>query len=335
MFVDYATLRIQAGKGGDGCVSFRREKFIPKGGPDGGDGGRGGDVVFLVDPNRSTLLDFRYVKHYEAENGKPGSGNQMTGRDGKDIVIPVPPGTLFRDKNSGENIADLTEPGQRWVAAKGGKPGRGNVNFATPVNQAPRKATLGKPGGELELVLELKLIADVGLVGKPNAGKSTLLAALSAARPKIADYPFTTLEPNLGIVKVADYASFVMADIPGLIEGASEGKGLGHRFLRHVERTRLLLFLIPADTEDPAGELAMLKSELAEYSPELSTHPALVARSKADLITADTPAFPADLTFSGVTREGLQELTRAIWKRLEEIPRAVVTSHSGDSDEDE
>jgi len=335
MFVDYTTLRIKAGRGGDGCVSFRREKFIPKGGPDGGDGGKGGDIIFVVDPNRTTLLDFRYTKHYEAPNGEHGNGSQMTGHGGKDIVIPVPPGTVFRDKETGELLADMTDADQRWIAAKGGRGGQGNIHFATSVNQAPRKATPGKAGEVKEMVLELKSIADVGLVGIPNAGKSTLLSAVSAARPKIANYPFTTLEPNLGIVRVAEFAGFVMADIPGLIEGASEGKGLGHRFLRHIERTRLLLFLIPVDSPDPVAELGMLRKELEQYAPELINRPYFVVRSKADMINEETIELPESvLTFSAVTRFNLDELIHLIWKRLEELPKPTMRKET-DNDYDE
>lgn len=336
MFVDYVTLTVKAGRGGDGCVSFRREKFVPKGGPDGGDGGKGGDVILVVDPNRSTLLDFRYIHHFEAENGKHGSGNKMTGKNGKDCIIPVPQGTLVRDKETGEILADLTSVDQKWVAAKGGKGGKGNSNFATSVNRAPRKATPGKPGEERSLILELKLIADVGLVGKPNAGKSTLLATITAARPKIADYPFTTLEPNLGIVSVAEFRSFVMADIPGLIEGASKGKGLGHRFLRHIERTRLLLLLIPMDSDDPKAELKMLKQELMNYSEELARKPMLVARSKSDLSSENAKELKeAVLSFSAVTHHNLKELVHLLDTKLKEIPKTIALhseSHLSDTE---
>ena len=321
MFVDYATLFVKAGRGGDGCVSFHREKFIPKGGPDGGNGGNGGDVVFVVEPQRNTLLDFRYVKRYIAKDGRPGAGNRMSGHAGAGLLIPVPPGTVVRDKTTSELLADLTDGVQRWIVAHGGHGGKGNVHFASPVNQAPRKATPGKPGEQRHLVLELKLIADVGLVGVPNAGKSTLLAALSAARPKIADYPFTTLEPYLGIVPVSEYVGFVMADIPGLIEGASQGKGLGHRFLRHIERTRLLLFLIPSDSPDPVAELTMLRSELAAHSPTLMQRPALIVRSKGDLLRSDSPPFPdAELTISAAMRQNLTVLVNTIWQRLTALP---------------
>ncbi len=331
MFVDYATLRVKAGKGGDGCVSFRREKFIPKGGPDGGDGGKGGDVIFQVDPNRTTLLDFRYTKHYEADAGKPGSGNRMSGKGGADIVIPVPPGTVIHDKITGEILADMTDAGQRWIAAKGGDGGRGNTHFATSVNQAPRKATPGWAAEQRELILELKSIADVGLVGKPNAGKSTLLSTISAARPKIADYPFTTLEPNLGIVRIAEFTGFIVADIPGLIEGAADGKGLGIRFLRHIERTRLLLYLIPADSEDPNLELSMLQNEIEKYSPELAKKPSIVARSKADLINDETIPFQSEIDFSAVTRLNLDELTSLVWHRLEAMPKPPVAESEDDN----
>ncbi|MCX7835808.1 MAG: GTPase ObgE [bacterium] len=334
MFIDYATLTIKAGRGGDGCVSFRREKFVPKGGPDGGDGGKGGDVIFVVDPNRTTLLDFRYVHHFEAENGMHGSGNKMTGRNGKDCIIPVPQGTLVKDKETGEILADLTSIGQKWIAAKGGKGGKGNSNFATSVNRAPRKATPGKEGEEKSLILELKLIADVGLVGKPNAGKSTLLATVTAARPKIADYPFTTLEPNLGIVPLPEFRSFVMADIPGLIEGASQGKGLGYRFLRHIERTRLLLILIPMDSENPKEELMMLLNELNHYSEELVKKPRLVVRSKSDLISQSSIELEeAILSFSAVTHHNIKELIYRIDQELKTIPqtRFPITTFENES----
>lgn len=326
MFIDFATLTIAAGNGGDGCVSFRREKFIPKGGPDGGDGGKGGDVIFTVDTNRSTLLDFRYNHHYEAENGKHGSGNKMSGKGGNDVSIPVPQGTLIRDKATKEILADLVNADQKWIAAKGGKGGKGNSNFATSVNRAPRKATPGKSGEYKELILELKLIADVGLVGLPNAGKSTLLSVVSAARPKIADYPFTTLEPNLGIVKVSEFRSFVMADIPGLIEGASEGKGLGHRFLRHIERTRLLVILIPMDSTNPEEELNVLVNELEKYSPELAKKPRIIVRSKSDLETVENK-LSSEISFSAVTHYNLPELIFLIDKKLQELPKVIVDSH--------
>ena len=237
MFIDQVTISVKAGDGGDGCCSFRREKHIPLGGPDGGDGGRGGDVILQVDPNLSTLIDLRYKKLYQAENGKPGKGNQMTGRSGKDLMVCLPPGTLVKNNETDELLVDLKEPGQQFVVVKGGNYGQGNIRFKSATNRAPKKISTGKPGESCQLFLELKLLADVGIIGFPNAGKSTLISRISNARPKVAGYPFTTLVPNLGIVRLDEGESFVAADIPGLIEGAHKGKGLGHQFLRHIERT--------------------------------------------------------------------------------------------------
>ncbi len=244
MFIDYAKILCRSGNGGNGCVSFRREKFVPKGGPDGGDGGKGGDVVFTVDDQLHTLQDIRYKQSYIADNGEPGLSSKKSGADGKNILIPVPPGTVIKKEKSDSVLADLTQEGDIYTACKGGKGGKGNVHFKSSTQQTPRFAQDGQNGEEFTFEIELKILGDVGLVGFPNAGKSTLLAALTTAKPKIADYPFTTLEPNLGIVKYGEYQSFVVADIPGLIEGAAEGKGLGHKFLKHVERTRVLLILI-------------------------------------------------------------------------------------------
>ena len=283
-FADRATIRVEAGDGGPGAISFRREKYVPKGGPDGGDGGKGGSVILEVDPNKRTLLDFQAEKMFRAGRGEQGSGQTSTGKDGKDLTIRVPPGTQVRDAETGDVLADLVEPGLRWVAAQGGKGGRGNERFKTATNQAPRRADPGIPGEKKTLSLELKLVADAGLVGFPNAGKSTLLSAVSSARPKIADYPFTTLRPVLGVVSLTDERTFVLEDIPGLIEGASLGKGLGHEFLRHVERTRMLVFLVDVTTEDPAQALKTLEAELRAWSPELLEKPRLVAFSKADLL---------------------------------------------------
>ena len=283
-FADRATIRVEAGDGGPGAISFRREKYVPKGGPDGGDGGKGGSVILEVDPNKRTLLDFQAEKMFRAGRGEQGSGQTSTGKDGKDLTIRVPPGTQVRDAETGDVLADLVEPGLRWVAAQGGKGGRGNERFKTATNQAPRRADPGIPGEKKTLSLELKLVADAGLVGFPNAGKSTLLSAVSSARPKIADYPFTTLRPVLGVVSLTDERTFVLEDIPGLIEGASLGKGLGHEFLRHVERTRMLVFLVDVTTEDPAQALRTLEAELRAWSPELLEKPRLVAFSKADLL---------------------------------------------------
>jgi GTPase len=289
-FVDEVRIYIRSGKGGDGCVSFLREKGNPKGGPDGGDGGRGGDLIFVAEPQLSTLLDFRYQQHHKAEDGEPGMGRQKNGRDGKDTRIKVPVGTMIIDDDSGELIADLAEPGSEVVAARGGKRGRGNMNFATSTNQAPRRADPGGPAEELRVRLSLKLLADVGLVGFPNAGKSTLISRISKARPKIADYPFTTLVPNLGIVRTGEEKSFAMADIPGLIEGASEGAGLGIRFLKHVERVSVLVFLLDVsgiEGRTPVDDYETLKRELEAYSPELLEKPRVIVLSKADLPDTD------------------------------------------------
>ncbi|MDX1661344.1 MAG: GTPase ObgE [Gemmatimonadota bacterium] len=333
-FVDEARVTVEAGRGGNGAVSFRREKYVPKGGPDGGQGGEGGDVVVEVDANLMTLYDYRYRDVYRAEPGANGSGSNKTGADGDDAVLHVPPGTIVRDAETGEVIADLTDPGDREVVARGGRGGRGNASFATPTRQAPRKAEEGRAGERREIVLELKLIADVGLVGSPNAGKSTLLSRLSAARPKIAEYPFTTLTPNLGVVSIETGRSFVVADIPGLIEGASEGKGLGHQFLRHVERTRILCFLIDVTTEDPEAEYASLKGELEAWSPALLDLPRVVAWSKCDLgePPEDVRFDDAKGTFaiSSVTGRGLDDLVNALWHEIREARDA----ESADAEEE-
>ncbi|MEW6005337.1 MAG: GTPase ObgE [Stygiobacter sp.] len=284
MFIDYTKIFIKAGDGGNGAVAFRREKYVPKGGPAGGNGGRGGNVIFIADQNLNTLLDFRYKKHYNAENGQPGGSSLKDGRNGKDIYIKVPVGTIIKDAQTEELIFDLDENGKEFVAAKGGKGGKGNANFATPTNQTPRFAENGKPGEEREIILELKLIADVGLVGFPNAGKSTLISTISEAKPKIADYPFTTLEPNLGIVRYKDYKSFTVADIPGIIEGAHQGKGLGLKFLRHIERTKILLIMIDATSETYQKDFETLINELNSFSKVLNSKKKLLAFSKADLL---------------------------------------------------
>jgi GTP-binding protein len=321
-FIDEAVIDAEAGRGGSGVVSFRREKYVPKGGPDGGDGGKGGDVVIEADPNLSTLQDFRYRTRYRADRGEHGSGNNRTGAEGQDVVLRVPVGTLVREAETGELIADLTQPDQRAVVARGGRGGRGNAFFVRATRQAPRHAQEGEPGESRRIALELKLLADVGLVGSPNAGKSTLLSRVSAARPRIADYPFTTLTPNLGVVAPDPERSFVMADIPGLIAGASEGKGLGARFLRHIERTRVLCFLIDVLSPDPAAEYASLKSELEAWSPRLLELPRVVTWTKADL--AEPPAgvtFPdvlATHVISSVTGRGLDALVNDLWARVRE-----------------
>ncbi len=284
-FIDEAEIHVKAGDGGVGCVSFRREKFVPKGGPDGGDGGKGGDVVFRANRQLGTLLDFQYKTKYNAGRGEHGLGARKTGKSGKDVVIEVPVGTLIRDAGSGKIIADLVNDNDEMVIAKGGRGGRGNEWFATSTNQAPRQFEQGEPGDERDLRLELKLLADVGLVGFPNAGKSTLISVVSAARPKIADYPFTTLVPNLGIVGVREGESFVMADIPGLIEGAHGGKGLGHQFLKHIERTRVLAFLIEGTSPDPLRDYLVLLEELDQFDEVLLEKPRLVALTKADILS--------------------------------------------------
>jgi GTP-binding protein len=289
VFIDYARVRIKAGNGGDGAVSFRREKFVPKGGPDGGDGGRGGDIIAVGDTNVNTLLDYRYSKNFKAENGKPGSGGRKTGASGEDYVLRLPLGTevykLEEDKRI--KLADITVAGEKVVLSNGGHGGKGNSNFATPTNQAPRHATPGGHTHEMELEFVLKLMADVGLVGFPNAGKSTLLSVLSSARPKIADYEFTTLEPMLGVVRVGDYKSFVMADIPGIIEGAHMGKGLGHQFLRHIQRTEILLFLIDIASPDPVEAYRTLRAELYLYDSFMDKKPHLIVISKTDTLPED------------------------------------------------
>ncbi|MDP2174242.1 MAG: GTPase ObgE [Candidatus Cloacimonadaceae bacterium] len=287
MFIDHSKLRVKAGDGGDGVVSFRREKFVPKGGPDGGDGGRGGNVFAIGDENVNTLLDYKFNKLYKAENGKYGSGNRKTGASGEHIYLRVPLGTeIFHLKEEGKRVklGDITHHGEELIIAKGGRGGKGNSNFATPTNQAPRHATPGRHTEEVELEFVLKLMADVGLVGFPNAGKSTLLSVLSAARPKIADYEFTTLEPMLGVVRVGDYQSFVMADIPGIIEGAHMGKGLGIQFLRHIQRTSVLLFLIEVSAPDPLLVYQTLRAELYLYDKFMEKKPFLIVLSKLDTV---------------------------------------------------
>ncbi|MBD3403753.1 GTPase ObgE [candidate division GN15 bacterium] len=324
MFVDYVEIEIASGRGGHGCVSFHTEKYIPKGGPDGGDGGRGGDVIAVADANLSTLLDFRYKRKYKAEAGQPGSGALKTGKSGQHTRIRLPVGTLVRDLDSGELIADLDTPDTEVVLAKGGKGGHGNAFYKSPTNQAPRKAQDGFPGEQRKLALELRLLADVGLVGLPNAGKSTILSAFSAARPKIADYPFTTLAPNLGIVKLRDYKSCVMADIPGLIEGASQGKGLGHQFLKHIQRTRLLVYVIDINDVDLAGTRATLEKELAEFDSALAGQPSLTVITKIDTVSeSDLNAIseehdPSYLYISAVAGINRELFLQAIERELDQ-----------------
>lgn len=330
MFLDVATITVKAGRGGDGCVSTRREKFVPRGGPDGGNGGRGGSVWLVADPDMSTLLDFRYRHEYRAGDGKAGGGSRRTGADGEDLMIPVPCGTSVYELPPEVLRADLVAPGQRCLIAAGGSGGRGNWEFRTARNQTPRKATPGKPGQALTIRLELRLIADLGLVGAPNAGKSTLLAAITAARPKVADYPFTSLTPNLGIVDLGELCSCTLADIPGLIAGASEGKGLGHAFLRHIERTGGLLLLTDGSREDPAADLEVLRQELCSYDPRLSAVPFAVIVTKADLlenaVAAQRLAFAAQwgcehgalacLLISAVRGDGLGTLRQVLRQLL-------------------
>lgn len=283
MFVDEVSIYVRSGKGGDGMVHFHREKYVPRGGPDGGDGGRGGDVILQVDPKMNNLTPFRYQSRYIAEDGKNGGPNNMTGRSAPDLVVRVPPGTLVYDEDSGELMADLVEPGQQLLVAKGGRGGRGNQHFATARHQVPRTAEKGEPAEERRLWLELKLIADVGIVGVPNAGKSSLLAAVTNAKPKIADYPFTTLEPNLGVAELDPDTTLVLADIPGLIEGAHMGVGLGDSFLRHIQRTRVLIHLLDGLSDDPVGEYSQINSELALFDTALADKPQVVAFTKMDL----------------------------------------------------
>ncbi|WP_457679561.1 GTPase ObgE [Thermovibrio sp.] len=331
-FIDKAKIFVQGGHGGNGCVAFRREKFVPKGGPSGGDGGKGGDVVLVADRNVHTLLDFKYKRHYKAERGRHGEGNKRSGKSGKDLEIKVPVGTVVKDAETGEVLGDLTEHGQKLVVARGGKGGRGNAAFATPTRRAPDFAEPGEPGEERWIELELKLLADVGLVGFPNAGKSTFLSRISAAKPEIADYPFTTLRPILGVAKVGDF-SFVVADIPGLIEGAHKGKGLGHEFLRHIERTKLLLHLIDLTNPEmePAKAFEKINRELSLYSKELTKKPQIVVGTKIDALTEEerekveklkehfeSKGYPF-FAVSAVSGEGMEELLNFVAKKVKEL----------------
>lgn len=334
MLIDNVKITIKSGDGGNGCVSFRREKFVPKGGPNGGDGGKGGNVIFIADNSLATLIDFRYKKIYKAENGKHGSGGDKTGRNGNDIIIKVPAGSIIKNIETGQVLADLVENGETFIAAKGGKGGRGNAHFATSTNQTPRNAESGGKGTEIEIEIELKLIADVGIVGLPNAGKSTLISKISAAKPKIADYPFTTLQPNLGIVRYKDFNSFVVADIPGLIEGAHLGKGLGIRFLKHIERTKVLLFLIDstliAYKKNKKEDYEILKNELGLYDKTLLEKPQIVCFSKIDALTDEQrkelnkvkfgtakKKIPV-LKISAVSGENLPKLIDELWYKINE-----------------
>ncbi|MBT8380282.1 MAG: GTPase ObgE [Ignavibacteria bacterium] len=329
MFIDYALIEVQSGKGGDGAIAFRREKYVPKGGPSGGDGGRGGNVIFQSNTNLNTLLDLKYKRKYKAGNGDNGGTSLKDGKNGNDIIIKVPVGTVIKDFESKETLFDLSKSSQKFVLAKGGKGGRGNSKFATSTNQAPRNAEPGKPSESKKVILELKLIADIGLVGFPNAGKSTLISIISSARPKIADYPFTTLEPNLGIVKYKDFNSFTVADIPGIIEGAHKGKGLGHQFLRHIERTRIILFMLDITAENYQKDFEVLYNELKEYSTKLVKKKILVSFSKADLVQKSDlekiskfrfeKVKTKPIIFSSISGFGINELLDSFWKTLEEI----------------
>ncbi|MGA2298955.1 MAG: GTPase ObgE [FCB group bacterium] len=325
-FIDYAKIFIKSGDGGKGSISFRHEKYVPKGGPDGGNGGKGGDIIFRADSHLNTLLDFRYNKHYKAEDGKNGSKSRKTGSGGEDLIVHVPVGTLIKDSTNMEIIADLDTPDVEFVIAPGGKGGRGNAEFATATNQTPRTAEDGIPGIEKEIILELKLLADIGLVGFPNVGKSTLISVISSAKPKIADYPFTTLIPNLGIVRIGEGQSFTVADIPGLIEGANEGKGLGIQFLRHIERTTVLVFLIDSCSLNPKNDYKILYNELLKYNSELKYKKKLICFSKMD--TADEGKRLAlqkikfsekglqIINISSVTGENLEEFKILLWNKL-------------------
>lgn len=324
-FIDYVKTYTRSGKGGAGSAHFRREKFAPKGGPDGGDGGRGGHVIIEGNENKWTLLHLKYKKHIRAGHGQPGGGSHKTGADGEDVILEVPPGTIARDAETNEVLAEINKSGDRKILVSGGRGGLGNSHFKSSTNQAPRYAQPGEPAIERTIILELKLLADVGLVGFPNAGKSTLLSVISAAQPKIASYPFTTLTPQLGMISYRNGQSFVMADIPGIIEGASDGKGLGIRFLRHIERNAVLLLVIPCDADDINEEYRILLGELEAYNPELMHKPRLVAISKSDLVDQELQAMITEnlqldapyLFFSAVAQDGLTELKDQLWKMMQ------------------
>jgi GTPase len=334
-FIDEAKIHVKAGDGGNGCAAFRREAHVPRGGPSGGDGGNGGNVVFEADPQLSTLLDFKYQRHYKAPRGEDGRNKDQYGAAGADLVLRVPVGTVVYEQDSGAVLADLTEAGQRVVVAQGGTGGRGNIHFKTPWNQAPRAAEPGTAGEERALRLELKLLADVGLLGYPSVGKSTFIAAVSRARPKIADYPFTTLQPNLGVVRMGDERTLVVADIPGLIEGAAEGAGLGHQFLRHVERTRVLLHILEATEltgpdRDPIKDFDTINEELRRYAPELVDRPQVVVLNKIDLTESReaAPELAKTLaargielrTMSAATGEGVRDVLEVLWRIVHPSP---------------
>jgi GTPase len=341
MLIDRVVVRVVAGTGGSGASSFARFKYKPKGGPDGGDGGHGGSVYVKADPNLSTLLDYRYRTLWKAERGEHGKGATKTGASSADLYLPLPPGTVVRDATTGEVIGEVLQAGDTLLVAKGGRGGRGNARFATSTHQAPREWEPGEEGEDRQIELVLKLIADVGLVGEPNAGKSTLLSIISAARPKIADYPFTTLEPNLGVVGLSGHRSFVVADIPGIIEGAHQGKGLGLRFLQHVERTRLLAFLVPLDSPDPQGTYERLREEVRRYSSDLAEKHHMVILTKRDLLPTDdplpdlhAPGAVGVLSVSSITGSGVEELKEYLWKLVEKAKAADADS-AGDLQEAE
>lgn len=332
-FVDYVKVHVTSGKGGQGSAHLRREKFVPKGGPDGGDGGRGGHVILKANKNMWTLYHLKFKRHFKAGHGMAGGKQTSTGADGEDVYIEVPLGTVIKNTDTGEMIKEITEEGQEYIVAQGGKGGLGNAHFKSATNQTPRYAQPGLPGEEINITIELKVLADVGLVGFPNAGKSTLLSVLTAAKPKIADYEFTTLKPNLGIVEYRDFQSFVMADIPGIIEGAAEGKGLGHYFLRHIERNSVLLFLIPADATDIRKQYDVLLDELRRYNPEMLDKDRLVAISKSDMLDEELQAEMKQeldkdfkgipyLFISAVAQQGLQPLKDSLWNLLNATPEA-------------
>ncbi len=330
MFIDFARIEVSAGKGGNGCLSFRREKFVPKGGPDGGNGGHGGNVIFEGEVNVNTLINFRFNKLFKAKNGVNGGGSNMTGATGEDYIIKVPLGTVIKDITDPENViplGDITEVGQQLIVARGGAGGRGNASYANSVNQAPRYSTPGKAGEVKKIELELRLMADVGLVGFPNAGKSTLLSSISAARPKIANYEFTTLEPSLGVVKLEGYESFVMADIPGLIEGAAQGKGLGIQFLKHIQRTKVLLFLIDINDEDPFAQYQVLRNELINHDPLMDKKPHLIALSKLDTLTSEDVEEKIEKLkneFSRKLDEDVMAISSVSTKNLDKLKRKLL-----------
>ncbi len=337
-FIDRAVIKVSAGTGGSGVCSFARFKFKPKGGPDGGDGGRGGSIFVIADSNLATLLDYRYKNRWEAERGVHGKGKKMTGRSSADVSLPVPLGTVVKDAKSGEVLGEILRVGDTLRVARGGRGGRGNAQFATPTHQAPREWEPGEEGEEREIELVLKLIADVGLVGEPNAGKSTLLSVVSAARPKVADYPFTTLEPNLGVVGLSGSRSFVVADIPGIIEGAHEGKGLGLQFLRHVERTRILAFLVPMDADDPRETYHLLRREVEQYSEVLAGKQHIVVLTKSDLQPdgagppeCEAPDAVGVHTVSSVAGHGLDDLMEALWSLVERERQEAEVDDGDDS----